>query len=226
MSGISFQNTDNFIRNMVTIGCDGAGYPRAVPISKRVLDRENPFPISIDAIADDLRLDSEDDLDNILRLGLGAAEFLERRTAYVLTPGLYEAILPAWWQGPVIFSRGPVREVTEMTYRTGKASYVTVDPDYYFETQLNDREFAVNLLSTYVRPDLWSEQGEIRLKFTAGYQSDGETGAWPEAPDGLVTCFIALIAHYYKNRELFDAGKQEAVEMGAGNLLNAYKMIW
>jgi len=225
MSALSFQNTDNFIRNMVTIACDGAGFPRAVPVSKRVLDRDNPFPISIEAIAEDLRLDSEDDFANIKRLGLGAADFLERRTAYVLVPGEYELIVGQWWQGPIMISRGPVRDLTSVSYRTGKSTYVEVDEANYFETQVNDREFAVSLLSTWDRPSLWTEQGEVRMKFTAGFQSDGDSSGIP-APDGLITAFIALIAHYYKNRELFDAGKVEQVEMTAGNLLGAYKMIW
>lgn len=223
---ISFNDGDNFVRNMVSVRCCGT-WSRPW-LTGRKMTREDALPVSIEDLLLDLRIDSDDEAATVERMARGAAEFLERRTAYVLIPGRYQVDVPGWWDGPLEIQRGPLREIVSIQYLTDATTEVTADPAGFYVHE-EDRIFSVQPLTTFTRPTLWSEVHRIRLTFDAGFQTPDETSSTGElmpAPDGLLTTFTMLVGHYYKNRELFAAGKIEQVELGAGNLLGAYRQLW
>lgn len=222
---VSFHDGDNFIRNMVSVRC-GGGTPWAPPARK--LTRVEDLPIPLDDLMLDLRVDSDDEAATLERLARGAADFLERRTAYVLIPGVYQVDLDGWWPSPLSVQRGPLRTLDAIGYLDADGQEATADlAGFYVEEE--DREFTVRSLSTFTRPTLWSEVRRVRLTFSAGFQVAEEVSASGDlqpAPDGLITTWVMLVGHFYRNRELFAAGKLEDVEMGAGNLLGAYRQWW
>lgn len=223
---ISFNDGDNFVRNLVSVRCSGSW--SAPWMTGRKMTRDDALPVPIEALMLDLRIDSDDEQATVVRMARGAAEFLERRTAYVLIPGRYQVDIPGWWNGPLEIQRGPLREMVSISYLQDATTETPVDPDNFFLEE-QDRQFSVLALSTFTRPTLWSEVHRIRLTFDAGFQTPDETSSTGDlmpAPDGLLTTFTMLVGHYYKNRELFAAGKIEEVELGAGNLLAAYRQIW
>lgn len=219
----SFHDGDNFIRNMVTVSCGGWG--EFTPPARK-MSRLDILPIDMDAVMLDLRIDSDDEEDTVRRMAFGAADFLERRTGFVLVPGAYQVDLPGWWSGPLEIRRGPLRELTSVKYLVDASTEDTAAADGFYVEE-RDRDFTIRTLTTFTRPALWSEVHRVRLAFNAGFRADDESDAGLQAPpDGLVTTWLMLTGHYYKNRELFMAGKLEEIELGAGSLLGAYRTFW
>lgn len=220
---ISFEDGDNFIRNQVTIVCDG-GPPTSPPARK--LSRDEGLPVSVDDLAEDLRIDTDEFDATLERMERGAAAFLEKRTGFVLIPGLYQVDLPGWWSGPMQVMRGPLRELVSITYLDADGQTATADPDGFYVEEPDARSFTVRPLSTFDRPTLWAEVRRVRLQFTAGFRLPDESDGPPEMDDGLRTTLIMLVGHYYQNRELFAAGKLEAIETSGRDLLGAYRQFW
>jgi uncharacterized phiE125 gp8 family phage protein len=230
VADISFEDGDNFIRNAVTIRC-GRGDWQAPPARK--LTRSAALPVPVDDLLLDLRVDSDEEVPTLERLERACCDFIERRTGFVLMPGTYQVDLPSWWSGPLEIMRGPLRELTGISYLTSATTSVDAPLDgFWVEEQ--DRSFSVRPLSTFDRPVLWSEVGRVRLTFDAGFGIEPESGqsgesgedAFPPMDDGLRTILTMSVAHYYKNRELFDAGKLEQLELGAMAFLGAYRQFW
>lgn len=219
---ISFEDGDNFIRNAVTVKC--AGGPLQSPPARK-LTRDEGLPVSVEDLALDLRIDSDDENETLERLERGAAAFLERRTGYVVIPGRYQVDLPGWWSGPLEIMRGPLRELISITYLDAAGAEATASAGGFY-VESTDRTFSVRPLTTFDRPALWSEVGRVRLTFDAGFRLPDESGDALELEDGLRTCLTMLVGHYYQNRELFAAGKLEAVETGGRDLLGAYRQFW
>lgn len=220
---ISFHDGDNFIRNTVTVRCGGVAF-RNILARKVTVSDEDPVPI--DDLMLDLRVDSDDEEETVRRMARGAAAFMERRTAYVLLPGTYEVTLPGWWVGDLELNRGPLRSVDSVRYLAGRDDWQDTDLDGFY-VDAKERSFNVRALTSFNRPTLWSEVGQVRLTFQAGFRVESESeGEAPELEDGLRTTLTMLVAHYYKNRELFAAGALEAVEKGAEGILGAYRQYW
>lgn len=225
MSDVAYSDGDNFIRNMVTVrGRDGR---MTTPPARKMTRDAAALPISVADLMDDLRVDSDDEAETLERMELGACAVIERRTGYVLIPGRYQVDLPGWWTGPMEVMRGPLRELVSVTYLAAPDGAETSVADlagFYVEEE--DRSFAIRSLSTFVRPELWSEVRRVRLTFDAGFRQADETTEVQELEDGLRTCLTMLVGHYYQNRELFAAGKLEALDAGGRDLLGAYRQFW
>jgi len=226
MTAVSYQNDDNFVRNLVTVDVGGGvrtGYAQP-GLRRRTFD--GPLPLSVEALAEDLRIDApEDELETIERMARGAAAFIERRTAYVLIPGEYEIVAGQWWSGAMTVHRGPFREVVAVEYQGQRGVWTPIDAADYWTTAA-DRDFDLRLVREFDRPALWQPEACVRVRFSAGFDAaDASTGEHPIDP-GLVTVFTMLVGHYYRNRELFAAGKLEAIELGAGSLLGSYRTFW
>jgi hypothetical protein len=225
---VSFEDGDNFIRNMVTVRC-GSGPLTSPPARK--MTRDSGLPIPIEDLQLDLRVDSDDDVATLERIERGCCDFLERRTGYVLMPGSYQVDLPGWWWGELQVMRGPLRELPTVQYLAGANDMQVADLAGFYVTE-GDRDFSIRQLSTFSRPTLWSEVGLVRLTFDAGFHIEPASGAsdpsddGPPMDDGLRTVLTMCVGHYYKNRELFEAGKLEQLELGAMAFLGTYRQFW
>lgn len=225
---LSYQNEDNFIRNLVTIKC--AGRTPTVIARKLNARLDEALPVPLEDLQLDLRIDSEDDEATLERLERGACDLLERRTGHVIMPGLYQLDLGGWWYGDLEVMRGPLRTITGVTYlgEDGAGSYSSADVGQFWVDE-QERSFTIRALSTFTRPTLWNEAARVRVMFEAGYRTadeSGESDAPPEMPDGLRTTLIMLVGHFYENRDLFKSGKLAEVESSAGYILNAYRQFW
>lgn len=226
---LSFQNEDNFIRNLVTIRTPG--HAHASVIAQKLNARlDEALPIPVADLQLDLRIDSEDDEATLERLERGACDLLERRTGHVILPGLYQLDLPAWWWGQLEVMRGPLRQVNAITYlsEATPGEYDTADlAQFWIDEQ--ERTFTITPLRSFERPTLWSEVHRVRVMFEAGYKTADESGDSdppPEMPDGLRTTLTMLVGHFYENRDLFKSGKLAEVESSAGYILNAFRQFW
>ena len=220
MSDLAFSDRDNFVRNMVTVR---SGPFVGSELAARRLETVGPMPLTVDDMAEDLRVDEPDDERTTLeRMMMGAARFIERRTAYVIVPTRYEVALSSFGLIPHWFSvhRGPFRELESVEYLTAKDTWATVAALNYW-TQQRDRDLVVNLISTFDPPDIWEEarEGGIRVRFTAGF--DDDSGDLP-IDEGVVSLWVMVTGHFYKNREL----PLDKVEAGATTLLGSYRTFW
>jgi uncharacterized phiE125 gp8 family phage protein len=182
----------------------------------------------------DLRVDSPDEQETVERMAKGAAGFLERRTGFVLIPGRFEALIDDLpWPGcPLEIMRGPLRELESISYRSSANGFTDLEVDD-FPLQQKKRSFVIARPHDFTCPsDRYCVAGlpSTRVRFLAGFDTEevdtAVTGEEHPLDDGMRTCFIALVAHFYQNRELFAADKAAEVEAGAGSLLNAYRQFW
>lgn len=199
------------------------------------------FPVNLDDIKEDLRVDSSDDDASIMRMARAAATFLEGRTACSVLAGRYEAHFNEWcFHGPWEFNRWPLREVTEIAWLDRVATTPTwtpVDLEQFF-IDVRSRSFLILPDRSFKAPPLTVPYSGIRVRFIAGFdvelltgESEGEQVSESDAEpkpieDGMRMLLHMLIAHYYENRELFLADKIAQVEASAGSLLAGYRNFW
>lgn len=224
---VSFNDRDNFIRNMVTIaGCRrGSGGPPMRKISTGEL------PVDIDEILLDLRVDDpEEEQPTVERLARGACAFIERRTGYVLLPTVYEITLSDWFAGAGMeVLRGPFRQVEGISYQAARDVWDQVDPEDYW-VSAGARDFTLRFLDSFSSPPLWQPQDCVRIRFEAGFDPFDESGGEQPIEDGLRTILLMVTGHYYAHREMLGAADPkyglEAVELGATSLLGQYRQFW
>lgn len=223
---LSFQNNDNFIRNLVTIRGGGYGSWRA---EIRRLTESADLPVDVEEIMLDLRIDAPDDeRATITRYARTACAFLERRTACVLLGGTFEVMLPGWWDGPLEIRRFPVRSIDGIAYLAGKNDWHELEPDDVAAMEEGPSFFMLEAYPTFDRPTLWSDMNRVRLRFTAGFDDAGDSGVSDARPilepwRGLIT---ACVGHYLENRELMQADRIGAVEHTMGSLLGSVRQFW
>lgn len=194
------------------------------------------LPLDLDEVKLDLRVDSNDDDGTISRMISAAADFAEIRTGLVFAAGTYEVLFddfdccfPCRDRGIREFHRAPLRSVNAISYLSGNAEYTDLDlADFMVSNR--GKSFAIGPLSTFSAPTLFEGFDCVRVTFDAGYdpadQDSGLSGDPIPLPGGLKTMLTMIVGHYYKNRELFDADKIGALELGAGSLLGAYRQFW
>lgn len=222
----------------------------AYPVSRpgrhtdiRKVSTAKGFPVTLEEIKEDLRVDSGDEDATIMRMARAAAAFLEIRTACSVLAGRYEAHFADWClAGPWEFNRWPLREVTEIAWLDGRSTttptWRALDLTQFF-IDVRSRSFLVMPHRTFSAPAPWAPFNGIRVRFIAGWDVDlvsGETGDQVsesedlDAPlpmdDGMRTLLMLMIGHYYENRELFVSGKISDVDQGASSLLLGYRQFW
>lgn len=229
MTGISFFNNDNFIRNLVTVTCEGWG---RVPIEVRRVASSPDLPIDLDDVLYDLRVDDQDDpaeRQSVERMFRTAAGYIERASACVVCRGTFEVMLPSFWGGELEVRRYPLREIVALEALTAANTWTEVPADKIYAESGADA-FRLQTLPSYTTPTLWSEVGRVRLRFDAGFDDAAASGVSGDGSlpiqepfRGIVT---AMTAHLYRNRELLDADKQSEVERGLGSLLGSIRTLW
>lgn len=202
------------------------------------------FPISLDDVKADLRVDSSDEDPTIKRMMRAAAEFLEGRTGCSVLAGRYEANFNEWCLfAPWEFHRWPLREVLEIAWidvSQSPPTWVSVDLGQ-FMVSARSKSFLVQPLTAFVAPPLYAPFSGIRVRFVAGFDvltdqssgeeqvsegGDGDDGEAKTITDRMRTLLTMLVAHYYQNRELFLADKQAEIEASAGSLIASERKYW
>lgn len=220
-------------------------YGAAMPVSRpgrhtdvRKVSPAEGFPLSLEELKADLRVDSSDEDDTIMRMARAAATLLEARTGCAALAGRYEANFNDWCVlGPWEFHRWPLRAVTEIAWidlSKSPPAWTAVDLAQFYILE-RSRSFLVQPLNTFRPPVINAPFSGVRVRFTAGFDvvlksgDDQESAANDDArimDEGMRTLLTALTAHYYANRELFAAERGSEIEAGAGSILNAYRKFW
>lgn len=191
--------------------------------------QSDTLPVDLEDLKLDLRVDSDDEDDTIVRLAQGAADLIEKRTSLVIVPGEYVAAMDCWptRSGQYKINRGPLRELRAFQWIDSDKVWQDSDLATLY-TETFERAFTVQPLKTFDFPaadSMLEVANPIRIRFLAGYDVEDSNVSGESFPlqGGLRSLFIALVGHYYANRELFAADKLTEIESTAGGLLNAYR---
>lgn len=185
------------------------------------------LPVELDDVKLDLRVDSDDDDDTLERMIRGAASFLERKSGFALIPGRFEALFSEWPCRPVEILRAPLRDLETIAYLSAADTWTEVDTAD-FQISRRKRSFMLSPLPAFSAPTLFTCLDSVRVRFEAGFDVN-DTGVSGESfplEDGMRSLLIALVGHFYQNRELFAANKIGQIEQGAVTMLGAYRQIW
>jgi uncharacterized phiE125 gp8 family phage protein len=209
----------------------------------RRISSESGLPVALEALKQDLRIDDDDFDATLERMSATAAGLIERRSGYVLVPGLFEALvdtfgdwnLGAWsiTRTPLAFRRAPFRELVSVEAMTAANIWTAQELDD-FQVIERERDFQLTPFASFQAPCPYATSSGVRVRFRAGFDlEDRATGDSPESGDGgfpvdptIRGVFIALVGHYYQNRELFGADKLTEIESTAGGLLNSIRTFW
>lgn len=225
MTMISFSHADNFTRNLATIK-DGGGLSLLRSYAPIVTSSPvGHLPVSVEVIADHLRVDDVQAETNILEIMCeGACDFIEIRTSWALRPKRYQFYLDSLWADQLTVHRGPLRGNVKVEVYGADGTWEIVPPSkvHYVE---EGRQFRVWLEDVSLSPRR-SRDG-VRVSFEAGFDNGEETGSIHPIHGGLRMLLLMITGHYYKNREIIGATTPrfgvEAVELGATSLLGAYR---
>lgn len=194
----------------------------------RRLTSDEGLPVSLEDLKLDLRVDDGDEDETLRRMAQAAAGLIERRSGYVLIPGTFEALADAFadWQ----FQRAPFRSLDKIEALTAKNTWTEQELDD-FRVLERERGFEICAYSSFTAPCLYECRAGIRITFSAGFDVEPESGV-ESSGDGYPIdptvrgVFIALVAHFYENRELFAADKLTEIESTAGGLLSSIRTFW
>ena len=229
MNAISFQDGDNFIRNVATI-MDGGGIDRCRPRLLLSKGAVGGLPVDLEEIMEHLHVDDPEDEEETVRgMAHAACAFIEKRTGYVLLPTEYSITMSRFWSGGLEVLRGPLRSDPVLEYQSDRNVWDAV-PDSDVWASRQDRQFTVRTITGFNAPQVWQPEDCVRLKFSAGFDAADETGPTLPIEDGLRMILMLITGHYYQNREMLGAADAkyglEAVELGATSLLGAYRQFW
>lgn len=188
--------------------------------------------VSLDEMLLDLRADSGDEDETVLRLIKGMTDYFEIRTGWRLAPAAYEARIACGPQPFFIIPRGPIRSVEEVAVYNGDTkAWEVQDPDSYSFDDMGT-DFSVYLTSNNwptswpgaVGPGLYP----YRVKFMAGFDpaqddatSEIHTSVAGPAADGMIVALKGLVALGFQKRE---AG--ENADADKDQILRGYRKYW
>lgn len=187
--------------------------------------------VSLEEMLLDLRADSQDENETVVRLIKGMTDYFEIRTGWRLSPAAYEARIACGVEPWICIPRGPVRSVEAVSYydATTKA-WVEIDSENYTVDEMGT-DFSVYLSNDFW-PNLPGGLGTIpypyKIKFMAGFdpQQDDATGeintsVVGPAADGMIVALKGLIALGFQNRE---AGNN--LQADQDQILRGYRRFW
>ena len=150
-------------------------------------------PVTVDDAKTHLRVSHAEDDDYIGNLIAAAREWGESfqgRSWIVRSIDLY---LDDWPQSPLALPRGPVQDVSSVTFYTQDGGEETLDSGTYWL----DPAGRFNLTAGKVWPcDPLRESAGVKITYTAGY---GDTAA--DVPRRCRQAVLLMVGHWYENRE-------------------------
>jgi uncharacterized phiE125 gp8 family phage protein len=147
-------------------------YPSFNEIRRQLRRTQEPtaIPVQLAEIRRHLRLGDSTDHDLLLTRYIGAAvRRVEQDTQRALSPQTWRLTLD-WFPREIELRICPVISVTGITYTDKDGDESTVDPDLY-EVDTTMEPGVIRLVSGACWPHVGGKVNNVRVTFTAGYQS-------------------------------------------------------
>lgn len=204
---------------------------RAQVETRRLASPSDDLAVQLDEVLLDLRVDSADENDTVLRIIRGMTDYFAHRTGWVLAPASFESLVGGCRQSFTI-ERGPLRDVEAIFWWDCETlTWQALDPDTWiaeargreFDIIFTDAGYSLLPAPSTIRPL------PVRVHFSAGFDSPEvtETSVNGAAEDGMILSLKALIAVAYENREAGGAaGNWSGADPSKDFLLGSYRKFW
>ena len=166
-------------------------------------------PFSLTDLKTALRIDHSHEDDLVMRLGITARTFIERRLGVAMAAQTWRATLSSAPCAPLILRPGPIISVD--------ADEVVGPETPAFLT--DDWKLSRGTPAALEIDVPWSTLDEVRVTFTAG-RADVST-----VPPELVEAILALTAHYYEHRSAVEEGRYVALPLRVESLLASFREV-
>ena len=166
-------------------------------------------PFSLTDLKTALRIDHSHEDDLVMRLGVTARAFIERRLGVAMATQTWRVTLSAAPCGPLSLRPGPVVSVDAVELIARDAPPVLT----------SDWKLSRGKPASLEIDAPWSALEEIRVTFTAG-RSDVSM-VEPE----LTEAILALTAHYYEHRSAVEEGRYVALPLRVESLLASFREV-
>ncbi|NNU16986.1 hypothetical protein HK107_11710 [Parvularcula sp. ZS-1/3] len=170
-------------------------------------------PFSLTDLKSALRVDHSNEDDLLMRLGITARAFIERRLGHAIAAQTWRLTHPGQPSGPLTLRPGKVSAVTDVSLRYGEGAYASTF-DYTF---CESRPATVTITAPSAAED--GAMTGVQVTFTAG-RSDVST-----TPPELIEAILSLAAHYYENREAVGEGRYVAMPLKVESLLSGLREV-
>lgn len=161
-------------------------------------------PVELAAVKHRLRIDGSADDDLLSALITSAREMAEHETGRALAEQTIDVVLDAFPCDGIRLMAVPAVSLVELAYLDAAGVQQTFD--------LNDLVLDSVSEPSWVLPEAgmsWPATAEsinaVRLRYVAGYAAG-------QCPQSIVTWIIAMVGHWYKNRETVAAGTMTRVD--------------
>lgn len=183
-------------------------------------------PITLEQAKAHLRVDFDDEDDNIAAMVRAATIAIANRCDRTLMPTTYDLYLDAWPTGDGIeLSRPPLISVDSVNY---------TDPETHTEVEWPSSNYEVDAagLKGWVVPGTggWPTTfdviNSVRIQYTAGYPLTGDSPALPTVPEPIIMAIKLTLSDLYENRGSFVVGTIVApIPQAVFYLLLDYQLI-
>lgn len=170
-------------------------------------------PFSLTDLKTALRVDHSNEDDLLMRLGITARAFIERRLGHAIALQTWRLTYSGQPSGPLTLRPGQVSSVTDVALRYGQSAYASTTDFSFCES----RPATVTINAPGASDD--GILTGVQVIFAAG-RSDVST-----TPPELIEAILSLAAHYYENREAVGEGRYIAMPLKVESLLAGLREV-
>lgn len=170
-------------------------------------------PFSLTDLKTALRIDHASDDDLVMRLGITARAFIERRLGHAVAEQTWRLVSQGQPSGPLNLRPGRVQSITSVVLRYEDSQSLPTS-DWRLLNGVPDR-ITVNAPSSHAGKCLES----IEVNFISGRSDVSLT------PPELTEAIMALTAHYYEHREAVGEGRYVAMPLRVEAMLSGLREV-
>ncbi|GGY53190.1 head-tail connector protein [Parvularcula lutaonensis] len=160
-----------------------------------------------------LRIDHADEDGLVMRLGITARRFIERRLGHAIAGQSWRLTHQGQPSGRLVLRPGTVSAVTLVSLRYGDNP---LEPTTEYRLIMSEPQ---TVEITAPRTKTGAALEEVQVTFTAG-RTDVST-----VPDDLLEAIYALAAHYYEHREAVGEGRYVAMPLSVETMLQSLREV-
>lgn len=182
-----------------------------MPLIYELVTPPTSEPVVLTDLKGSLRIDHDADDSLILRLGVVARRFIERRLSVALVEQTWRLLHQGALEGPLTLRPGPVQSVSSVNLRYGESAFQPTTDWQLIRTR--PATFDLSAPCSFNGERLT----EVEILYTTGAPNP------VDVPEDLVQAILMLTAHYYENREAVLEGRYVTMPLAVEALLQPHQ---